>query len=171
MKKFTFLKILIYIITILASACTDEPEKEKLVTVDRVVVYKSKRELQLIHAGEVIRTYSIALGDNPVGHKVQEGDERTPEGSYKLDWRNSNSAYHKSIHVSYPNKQDKEIAKKLGVSAGGDIMIHALPKKMSWVGKLHTTVDWTNGCIAVDNDEMDEIWAMVKNGTKIEIYK
>lgn len=169
MKKFTFLKILIYIITILASACTAEPENEKLVTVDKVVVYKSKRELQLIHAGEVIRTYSIALGDNSVGHKVQEGDERTPEGSYKLDWRNSNSAYHKSIHISYPNAVDKATAKRLGEPAGGDIMLHGMPKSMSWVGKLHTTVDWTNGCIAVTNDEMDEIWAMVKNGTTIVI--
>ena len=125
--------------------------------------------MQLLQNGKVIRTYTIALGDNPVGHKQQEGDERTPEGKYKLDWRNPNSAYHKSIHISYPNEQDKARAKKRGVSPGGDIMIHGLPKYAAGIGARHALSDWTNGCIAITNEEMDEVWALVKNSTEIEI--
>jgi murein L,D-transpeptidase YafK len=125
--------------------------------------------LQLLKSGQIIQTYKIALGDNPIGHKQQEGDEKTPEGSYILDWRNSKSAYYKSIHISYPNKNDKEQAKHLGIPPGGDIMIHGTNKQTAWLGKWQHLRDWTNGCIAVSNEEMDEIWAMVKNGTRIEI--
>ncbi len=136
---------------------------------DKVVVYKSKRQLQLLRAGKVLRTYRIALGDNPKGHKRQEGDEKTPEGAYVLDWRNPNSRYYKSIHISYPNAQDQQQARRRGVSPGGDIMVHGrngptvLPDG-TWKWK-----DWTDGCIAVTNTEMDEIWKMVKNGTPIHI--
>lgn len=160
-----------FALLIFISACTKNTEKDNLPIVDKVEVCKSKRELYLIKEGKAIRTYRIALGENPVGHKEKEGDERTPEGKYILDWRNSKSAYHKSIHVSYPNAADKVNAKKLGVSAGGDIMIHGMKKSIAWIGSLHSKSDWTNGCIAVTNEEMDEIWAMVKNGTEIEIKK
>ena len=135
----------------------------------QVVVYKSKRQMHLLRAGQVMRTYRIALGDSPVGHKKQEGDEKTPEGDYVLDWRNPNSLYYKSIHISYPNARDREQARRRGVSPGGDIMIHGrngptvLPDG-TWKWK-----DWTNGCIAVTNAEMDEIWKMVNNGTPIRI--
>jgi hypothetical protein len=91
---------------------------------DKVVVYKSKRQMQLLQAGKVPRTYRIALGDSPVGHKRQEGDEKTPEGAYVLDWRNPKSIYYKSIHISYPNARDREQARRRGVSPGGDIMVH-----------------------------------------------
>ncbi|AHM61360.1 hypothetical protein D770_15530 [Flammeovirgaceae bacterium 311] len=136
---------------------------------DKVLVFKARREMQLLKQDQVLRTYKISMGDQPVGHKQQEGDERTPEGKYVLDWRNGKSAYYKSIHVSYPNEQDRASAKSRGVSPGGDIMIHGMAKKMAWIGSLHTFKDWTNGCMAVTNEEMDEIWVMVKNGTEIEI--
>ncbi len=162
----------IFILLLIAfiAGCSSKKE-EKLELVDKVVVYKSRRELQLIKAGKAIRSYKIALGDNPLGHKSEEGDERTPEGKYILDWRNSKSAFHKSIHISYPNEQDIAKANKVNVSPGGDIMIHGIHKKMAWIGSWHTMRDWTNGCIALTNEEMDEIWVMVKNGTPIEIYK
>jgi murein L,D-transpeptidase YafK len=136
---------------------------------DKVLVIKSKREMYLLKKGEIFRTYKIALGDNPIGHKVKQGDEKTPEGNYVLDWRNSKSTCYKSIHISYPNETDKAKAKKLGVSPGGDIMIHGLHRSLEWLGSLHVNEDWTNGCIAVTNGEMDEIWKSVKYGTPIEI--
>jgi murein L,D-transpeptidase YafK len=137
---------------------------------DQVVVYKSKRQLQLLRAGKVLRTYRIALGDNPVGHKRQEGDEKTPEGAYVLDWRNPNSRYYKSIHISYPNAQDRAQARRRGVSPGGDIMIHGRNGPIVLPDGTWKWKDWTNGCMAVTNAEMDEIWKLVKNGTPIQIH-
>ena len=121
--------------------------------------------------GKVIRTYTVALGRDPVGHKVKQGDNRTPEGKYTLDWRNPNSSCYKSLHISYPNKADKAKAKTLGVSPGGDVMIHGLHPSVTMLGSKHISWDWTYGCVAVTNEEMDEIWALVKNGTPIEIRK
>ena len=149
-----------------SGSATGQTGKEQA---DQVVVYKSKRQLQLLRAGLVLRTYRIALGDNPVGHKRQEGDEKTPEGAYVLDWRNPNSRYYKSIHISYPNAQDWQQAQRHGVSPGGDIMIHGMNNQTAWLGSIQHWWDWTNGCIAVSNAEMDEIWKMVKNGTPIQI--
>jgi murein L,D-transpeptidase YafK len=164
-----YIAIIFLILSVVA--CSNQSGNGKRVTVDKVVVYKSKRELQLIKSGKIVRTFKVALGDNPIGHKQQEGDERTPAGKYTLDWRNGKSAYHKSIHISYPNARDKANAKRLGISPGGSIMIHGMPRKLAWLGSAHKLIDWTNGCIAVSNEEMDEIWAMVKNGNAIEIYE
>jgi murein L,D-transpeptidase YafK len=163
--------ILLLLITLCLVGCstTENSTVAETETADKVLVLKAKREMQLLKEGRVIKIYRIAMGDQPVGHKQQEGDERTPEGTYTLDWRNSKSAWHKSIHISYPNEQDVARAKRMGVSPGGDIMIHGMAKNMAWIGALHTARDWTNGCIAVTNEEMDEIWTMVKNGTEIEI--
>ena len=136
---------------------------------DRVVVAKSERTLTLFAQGKVIRTYKVALGGTPVGAKVQQGDHKTPEGQYILDRRNAKSSYYKSIHVSYPNEQDKRQAAKNGVSPGGDIMIHGLPNGFGWLGATHRARDWTDGCIAVTDREMDEIWELVADGTAIEI--
>ena len=136
---------------------------------DRVVVAKSERTLTLLAQGKVIRTYKVALGGTPVGAKVQQGDHKTPEGHYILDRRNAKSSYYKSIHVSYPNEQDKRQAAKNGVSPGGDIMIHGLPNGFGWLGATHRARDWTDGCIAITDREMDEIWEMVADGTPIEI--
>jgi len=137
--------------------------------VDRLVVYKSERKLVLFSRREKIRSYKIALGGDPVGPKVRQGDHKTPEGIYTLDSRNPNSHFYKAFHISYPNSNDAAAAKRLGVNPGGDIMLHGLPKEYAWVGKAHTLHDWTDGCIAVTNEEMDEIWKVVKVGTPIEI--
>jgi murein L,D-transpeptidase YafK len=136
---------------------------------DRVVVHKERRLLQLFQGGQVIREYTVALGGNPTGHKRQEGDQRTPEGLYSLDWRNPGSGYYKSIHVSYPAPADVSAAAANGVDPGGMIMIHGQPNYFGWLAFLTQHFDWTNGCIAVTNAEMEEIWAMVPNNTPIEI--
>jgi murein L,D-transpeptidase YafK len=131
---------------------------------DRIVVHKSRREMLLLRGESLLRTYRVALGREPVGHKVQEGDGRTPEGRYTIDRRNPKSQYHLSLHISYPNEADRERARELGVAPGGDIMIHGLKD-----GRRRET-DWTQGCIAVTNEEMNEIWALVPDGTVVEIH-
>ena len=132
------------------------------VTIDKVYVDKSERVLKLLSGDRVIKTYHIALGDSPVGHKRQEGDERTPTGSYN---------YYRSIHVSYPNAADKAQAKKRGVSAGGDIMIHGQKNGLGHLAAITQQRDWTDGCIAVTNDEMDEIMSVYKARMPIEIVE
>jgi murein L,D-transpeptidase YafK len=139
------------------------------VGVDRLVVYKRERKLVLLSQGEELRTYKIALGAEPVGPKTRRGDHRTPEGLYILDSRNPNSHYYKAFHISYPNSKDIAAARKSGNSPGGDIMLHGLPKEYAWVGKAHSLHDWTDGCVAVSDEEMDEIWKLVRIGTTIEI--
>jgi murein L,D-transpeptidase YafK len=137
--------------------------------IDQVVVYKQQRKLVLLAHGKEVRTYRVALGGEPVGPKRRQGDHRTPEGSYVLDSRNAQSHFYKAFHISYPNSQDVAAAKKLGAKPGGDIMLHGLPNGYAWVGKAHVLHDWTDGCIAVSNEEMDEIWSLVRVGTPIEI--
>lgn len=141
------------------------------VVIDRVFVDKSDRVLRLISQDKTIKSYRIALGDNPVGHKQQEGDQRTPTGVYSLDYKNENSIAHRSIHISYPNTKDKARAKSLGINPGGDIMIHGQMNGFGHLGWLNQSRDWTDGCIAVTNDEMDEIMAAVTLGTPIEIVE
>lgn len=136
---------------------------------ESVLVVKSKRELHLIHDGEPFRTYKVALGAQPTGHKERQGDNRTPEGQYVLDRRNPGSRFYKSIHVSYPNADDRASARVRGVDPGGLIMIHGLAPEIRDLGPDHRLWDWTKGCIAVTNREMDEIWAFVDMGTPIEI--
>jgi L,D-peptidoglycan transpeptidase YkuD (ErfK/YbiS/YcfS/YnhG family) len=136
---------------------------------DKVLIEKKERRLTLLSKGEVIKTYKIALGGDPVGPKERQGDNKTPEGTYIIDSRNSNSGYHLSLHISYPNEKDKMRAKDLGVSPGGDIMIHGIKNGLAWVGALHAGIDWTKGCIAVTDKEMEEIYKLVPNGTIVEI--
>ncbi len=163
------MKTIIALLLVLAASLGGATGRAGQEGADKVVVYKSKRQMQLFRAGKVLRTYRIALGDNPVGHKRQEGDEKTPEGAYVLDWRNPNSRYYKSIHISYPNAQDREQARRRGVSPGGDIMIHGRNGPIVLPDGTWKWKDWTDGCIAVTNAEMDEIWKLVKNGTPIQI--
>ncbi|ODT08463.1 MAG: hypothetical protein ABS58_01995 [Mesorhizobium sp. SCN 65-20] len=137
--------------------------------IDLVRVDKSERRLELLSDGKVVRSYAMALGANPVGHKEREGDERTPEGRYVLDWRNPGSQYYRSIHVCYPNADDVAAAKRADVDPGGMIMIHGQPNGYGWWSWLLQMFDWTNGCIAVSDEDMAEIWQMVENGTPIEI--
>jgi murein L,D-transpeptidase YafK len=136
---------------------------------DRVIVYKRVRKLVLLSQGKELRSYKVALGSEPVGPKTRQGDHRTPEGLYLPDSRNPNSHYYKALHISYPNAKDRAAAKKLGVRPGGDIMLHGLPKEYAWVGKAQAQHDWTDGCVAVSDEEMDEIWKLVRVGTPIEI--
>jgi murein L,D-transpeptidase YafK len=136
---------------------------------DRVVVLKKERTLQLLSQGKVIRTYKVALGGDPVGAKSQQGDHKTPEGLYVLDTRNVHSQFYKSIHISYPSARDRAAARQKGASPGGDVFVHGLPNGYGWVGAAHRAKDWTDGCIAVTDQEMDEIWRAVPDGTPIEI--
>lgn len=139
--------------------------------VDQVVVRKSERKLALLSRGKTIREYRIALGGSPTGHKYREGDQRTPEGLYVLNWRNPNSRFYKAIHISYPNELDKYVSRQLGYDPGGMIMIHGLPNyiRSERVRRQYANRDWTHGCIAVQNHEMDEIWRLVRDGTPIRI--
>ncbi len=135
---------------------------------EKVVVEKANRKLYLMREGKVWKSYTIALGDAPVGPKKQQGDEKTPEGIYKIDFRNPKSAYHLSLHISYPNSKDRQWAKEHGVSPGGDIFIHGFPN--SWKGPdIPGVIDWTDGCIALSNSAIDEVWKLVRDGTEIEI--
>ncbi len=136
---------------------------------DKVLIEKNERRLTLLSKGEVIKKYKIALGGNPVGPKERQGDNKTPEGNYFIESRNSNSNYHLSLRISYPNEKDKMRAKELGVSPGGDIMIHGIKNGLGWVGSLHAGIDWTQGCIAVTDEEMEEIFKLVPIGTTVEI--
>jgi tetratricopeptide (TPR) repeat protein len=137
---------------------------------DKILIEKKERRLMLISKGKVLKTYQIALGGNPIGPKERQGDNKTPEGTYVIDARNKNSRYHQSLHISYPNENDKKRAKERGVAPGGDIMIHGIKNGFSWVGDLHTEVDWTKGCIAVTDEEIEEIGTLVPNGTIVEIW-
>jgi len=138
-------------------------------SVDRILIEKNARRLMLISQGEVLKSYDIALGGNPIGPKERQGDNKTPEGTYVIDGRNKDSRFHLSLHISYPNERDKKRAKELGVSPGGDIMIHGIKNGFSWVGDAHTAVDWTKGCIAVTDEGIEEISKLAPNGTIVEI--
>lgn len=136
---------------------------------DRIVVHKSKRKMLLLLEGKVIRQYRIGLGQSPVGPKQCQGDSKTPEGLYTISGRNPDSSYHLALQISYPNDADVERASQVGDDPGGDIMIHGLPNDDDESGKHRRISDWTAGCIAVTNDEIEEIWRLVPDGTPIEI--
>ena len=136
---------------------------------DKVVIEKEQRKLHLLKDGEAFRTFEIALGIRPVGDKEYEGDFKTPEGSYLLDRRNPNSDFFLSIHVSYPDREDLRSARAAGVDPGGAIMIHGQPNSPTNSEAFYRTQDWTNGCIAVSNSDMIDIWLMTANNTPIEI--
>jgi murein L,D-transpeptidase YafK len=138
---------------------------------DSVLVNKSEKKLYLIADGKPFKSYHVVFGANPAGHKQQEGDERTPEGKYLLNYKKEDSAFYKAIHISYPNKNDIESAKKRGVNPGGLIMIHGQRNGLGWLSFASQFFNWTNGCIAVTNSEMEEIWQAVDAGTPIEIVQ
>ena len=143
-----------------------EPDLRKA---DRVVVHKSDRVLYLVRDGRVLRTYPISLGGRPEGHKQEEGDQRTPEGEYVLDWRNPVSDFYMSIHVSYPNERDLRQARAAGRDPGSMIMIHGLPNDSPPTRTDYLDEDWTDGCIAVSNQAMIDIWLSVEDNTPITI--
>jgi murein L,D-transpeptidase YafK len=167
--------LLLTVVAAAAPACASPPAQAHppaVAKADRVLVVKSQRRLYLFRAGHVVATHRIALGGNPIGPKIFEGDGRTPEGSYVLDGRNENSRFHRSIRISYPSPADRQRAWKYGGPPGGDIMIHGQPEpgnKSALKRIALAPSSWTDGCIAVDNAAMDQIWAAVDDGTPIEI--
>ena len=138
-------------------------------TADKILVEKSVRRLTLFSSGRKLKGYRVALGFSPIGPKQREGDGRTPEGNYKIDFRKSDSAFHRALHISYPDAADTWRAAEAGMAPGGDIMIHGLPNGSGALGTAHHLRDWTEGCIALTDSEVDEIWASVADGTPIEI--
>ena len=137
--------------------------------IDLVKVDKSENKMYLYNGDTIVKEYNVAFGENPKGHKQQEGDEKTPEGIYTLDYIKEDSSFYRAMHISYPNAKDKEHAKKLGVSPGGFIMVHGQKNGFGWLAYLTQRFNWTNGCIALTNSEMDEFLSLVKVGTKIQI--
>jgi murein L,D-transpeptidase YafK len=165
-KKLLLSKLLVsLVVTVLpvAAKAGDFP------TADKVIIEKAARKLHLLQNGKAFRTFKIALGIRPKGDKKKEGDFRTPEGRYILDSRNKNSEFFLSIRVSYPNAADRQEAKELGADPGGAIMIHGQPNEPKQSELYYQTQDWTNGCIAVSNSDMIDIWLMTGENTPIEI--
>ncbi len=136
---------------------------------DQILVEKKARQLTLFRNNTPIKIYDIALGQQPEGPKRFQGDNKTPEGRYKIDFRKKHSDYHRALHISYPSPEDATLAAKQKRSAGGDIMIHGLPNGMGSLGPFHRLRDWTAGCIAVTNNEIEELWRAIPDGTPIEI--
>ncbi len=136
---------------------------------DKIVVEKGAHRLALWRGGRAFKTYQLALSRGGLAPKTRQGDDLVPEGRYRIDGRNAQSAYHRALHISYPNATDLARARKLGVPPGGDIMIHGIPNRFAWLGPAHLLHDWTRGCIAVTNDEIEEIWRLVPAGTTVEI--
>lgn len=133
--------------------------------VTRILIYKESRTMYLMHNEDVLKAYDVGLGFTPEGHKTVRGDGRTPEGDYRVDRRNPNSEFHLSIGINYPNADDVAYAKSIGKNPGGDIFIHGRPWEYRKGG-----VDWTAGCVAVTNNQMEDIYSMVKMGTLVSIY-
>ncbi len=158
---------LLPLFVLLSTVASAEPKAEP--KVDHVVVLKTKHELLLLSGDQVVKSYRVALGRGGLGPKRRQGDGRTPEGLYRIDHRNPASKYHLALHISYPESSDKQRAQRLGVNPGGDIMIHGLPPEYSWVGRKHLLSDWTEGCIAVTDSEIEEIWELVPDGTPVEV--
>jgi murein L,D-transpeptidase YafK len=136
---------------------------------DSIVIEKGARRLTLFHIGRPIRTYLVALGRNPVGDKRAAGDRRTPEGLFYIEGRNPYSQYHLSLKISYPSAAQRERAAAMGVNPGGNIMIHGLPNGRGDVGAYHRITDWTNGCVALTDEEIEELWSAVPIGTPVHI--
>lgn len=145
------------------------PAAAPSVTAEKIIVAKSERRLYLLRDGEVLKSYRVALGRAPRGTKLYQGDGRTPEGHYRVAAFNPGSRFHRAIRVSYPNEHDAARARALGMAAGGDIMIHGLAPERRQFGAAHWRFDWTDGCVAVTDREIDEIWQRVEIGTPIEI--
>jgi murein L,D-transpeptidase YafK len=139
------------------------------VRADRIVVEKAAHRLTLLRQGAPLRVYRIALGRQPQGAKRREGDKRTPEGIYRIDGRRPDSAFHRALHVSYPSRADVEQARRQGVAPGGAIMVHGVPRGAAWLGRLQGFADWTAGCMAMANPDVEEVYRVVPDGTAIEI--
>lgn len=163
LKFFTFIALML---TLGLSACSGQAPTGKA---DRIIIEKSAHQMSLYQGDRLLVTYTVALGKGGPEAKTREGDGRTPEGRYTITEHKEDSAFHRALRLSYPNAADKERAAKLGLPAGSDIMIHGMRNGLGFLGFMNTWVDWTDGCIAVTNGEIDEIWSMVDNGTVVDI--
>jgi len=157
------------LLLLLVSGCNKENAAAIQENADRIVIVKSARTMTLMKGGAALKTYKVSLGREPVGPKEKQGDHKTPEGEYFVDEKVPNSRFHLALHLSYPSPADRERAERLSVRTGGDVEIHGLGKGFGWLGSLHRMIDWTDGCIAVTNDEIEEIYPRVKVGTPVEI--
>lgn len=146
-----------------------EPVLPGDVVIDKLIVCKSRNSMEAYSGDRLIKTYRISIGKNSFGHKVQKGDKRTPEGTYKINDRNPDSGYHKNLGVSYPNAADRAQARKANLDPGGDIKIHGLKNGRGYIGKFHRFSNWTDGCIALTNEEVDELYRAVRPGALIII--
>jgi murein L,D-transpeptidase YafK len=155
--------LLLSLIFLVSQAAWAEPA----ITLVRVI--KNDHTLQLLSGEKLIREFHVVFGKNPKGHKMQEGDEKTPEGRYTLDYKKADSTFHRAIHISYPNAQDIAAAKARGIKPGGQIMIHGQKNGLAWLSFVSQRFNWTNGCIALSNEDMDIMWSLVREGTPIEI--
>lgn len=166
----TALAVLLPIGLLCAVGCAADkstPPLEK--QADRIVIVKSARTMTLMRDGKPLKTYEVALSRQPMGPKEQVGDHKVPEGEYVVDSKNPRSRFDRALHISYPNAADREHARKLGVDPGGNVEIHGVWRAFSWVGSVHRWIDWTDGCIAVTNSEIEEIWPLVPVETPVEI--
>jgi murein L,D-transpeptidase YafK len=146
-----------------------QPAQQPALKADSILILKKDHVMELLAGGKVIHTYKVVLGQGGLAPKVRQGDGRTPEGHYIIDAKYANSEYHKALHISYPNAEDRKRAARLGVSPGGSILIHGLPNGKGYIGAAHRLYDWTLGCIAVTDEEIDEVWKLVAVGTPVEI--
>ena len=171
MNKIKIIRLTIYLLILVLTVYYFYPE-DKLplhIIIDKLEVYKSKRRLLVYSNGQLVKTYKISLGRQPIGDKEFEGDKKTPEGLYFINDNNHNSGYHKNLGISYPKKEDIQNAKRLGKLAGGEVKIHGFRNKTGFIGKFHRWYDWTQGCIALTDEEIDELYKAVKIGAQIEI--
>ncbi|MEQ8244280.1 MAG: L,D-transpeptidase family protein [Fulvivirga sp.] len=164
-RRILFILILLLLSSLLGYNYWPEDSLPEDIIAAKLVVHKSQRILELWSKNEIIKTYKISLGQNPVGHKEQEGDSKTPEGVYYINDKNPNSQFYLNLGISYPNANDKKNA----ANPGGDIKVHGLRNGIGFIGKLHRLLDWTDGCIAVTNAEIEELYRTVEIGTPIEI--
>jgi murein L,D-transpeptidase YafK len=171
LKLFLFFLLLVLLATagLAAVAYLNVDPLPRDAVADRVLVEKAARRLILFRAGTILKTYRVALGRAPHGAKEYEGDQRTPEGTYSIDFHKPDSDYHLALHISYPEQHDIDRASAQGLSAGSDIMIHGLPNGRGWIGRFHRRSDWTAGCVAVADFEIEEIYRAVPDGTPIEL--
>jgi murein L,D-transpeptidase YafK len=156
-------------LAMLLSECSQKQTPANDGHADKILIVKSARTLSLMSGGQVLRSYRVALGRNPVGPKTRQGDHKTPEGLYAIDAKKEHSRFYHALHISYPNADDRKRAQEGSYDPGEDVEIHGIENGLGWIGRLHRRIDWTDGCVAITDAEIDEIWATVDVGTPVEI--
>jgi murein L,D-transpeptidase YafK len=166
MNRFIFV---VLFLPMLLSGCSRKQTSGKIDHADKILILKSAHTITLLNGGRILRSYKVALGRTPVGPKTRKGDHKTPEGFYTIDSKKEHSRFHRALHISYPNAEDRTRAQAGGYDPGGDVEIHGIENGLGWIGSLQRTIDWTDGCVALTDEEMDGIWNSVDVGTPVEI--